>query len=121
MISRVLSLAIVVALPLALTVGTAASAHESGESHWDGNVYHDRSYGRHVDPEYRPDGDHIDHEYGRHGRHIDHEYTPDGVHIDHEYGRNGSTSTTNTCLTGAHRPRLLEGRARRLRATSVVL
>src|SRR5215472_19181132 len=85
--SRVL--AMVAALPLALAIGRAASAHETGDSHWDGNVYHDRSYGRHVDHEYRPDGDHIDHEYGRHGRHVDHEYTPDGEHIDHVYGPHG--------------------------------
>src|SRR2546421_4816196 len=87
--SRLLSLVSLVALPLALTVGRVASAHESGASHWDGNVYRDRSYGRHVDHEYRPDGDHIDHEYGPRGRHIDHEYTPDGLHVDHEYGRHG--------------------------------
>jgi hypothetical protein len=88
--SRVLALAFVAALPLVLTFGRIASAHETGKSHWDGSIYHDRSYGRHIDHEYRPDGDHIDHEYGPHGRHTDHEYTPDGRHIDHVYGRYGT-------------------------------
>ncbi|MGH7899606.1 MAG: efflux RND transporter permease subunit [Candidatus Binatia bacterium] len=67
-------------MPLTLGVAKAVYGHETGKSHRDGNTYHDRSRGRHVDREFRPDGTRIDHEYGRRGKHVDHEYRPNGGH-----------------------------------------
>jgi hypothetical protein len=80
---RLLASLLALALPLALTAVAPAFAHEDGTSHWDGNVYHDHSYGRHVDHEYGPNGEHIDHDYTG-GRHVDHDYSYGG-HIDHDY------------------------------------
>src|SRR5262245_36055733 len=100
--STSLAIAFTLALPLALGMARAASAHETGYSHQDDNVYHDRSGGRHIDHEQLPDGTHVDHEYGRHGRHIDHEYRPDGEHIDHEYGRHGKHIDHEYGVNGEH-------------------
>ena len=80
---RILASFMAIALPLALTAVTPAFAHENGRSHEDGNVFHDRSNGRHVDHEYGPNGEHIDHDYTG-GRHVDHDYSYGG-HIDHDY------------------------------------
>jgi hypothetical protein len=94
---RLLASFMTLALPLALTAVAPAFAHEDGTSHEDGNVFHDRSYGRHVDHEHGPNGEHIDHDYtgGRHvdhdysyGRHVDHDYTG-GRHVDHDYSYGG--------------------------------
>jgi hypothetical protein len=81
--TRLLASFIAFALPLALTAVAPAFAHEDGTSHEDGNVFHDRSYGRHVDHEHGPNGEHIDHDYTG-GRHVDHDNSYGG-HIDHDY------------------------------------
>src|SRR5229473_2289666 len=60
---RLLASFMTLALPLALTAVAPAFAHEDGTSHEDGNVFHDRSYGRHVDHEYGPNGRHVDRVY----------------------------------------------------------
>ncbi len=83
MIRRVLAGLATVALPAAFLISGPVSAHEDGRSHQDGNVYHDRSGGRHVDHERLPKGGHIDHDYTR-DRHVDHDYSSGG-HIDHDY------------------------------------
>lgn len=70
---RLLASFMALALPLALTAVAPAFADEDGTSHEDGNVFHDRSYGRHVDHEYGPNGEHIDHDYTN-GRHVDRVY-----------------------------------------------
>lgn len=100
---RVLVGLAVVTLPVALLVSRPVSAHEDGSSHRDGNVYHDRLGGGHIDHEYGRRGKHVDHEYGPDGRHIDHDYTR-GRHVDHDYSYGGHVDHDYTY--GGHRDRI---------------